>query len=166
MLPPIQLFQVPRFRVRSCQKRNLNLAPKSIFRSPNYRSSPPYNHIVQIGDPVLRVPCDPLDPADIRSKEVKEIIKAMKFALHRFDGVGISAPQIGVPVQISMIQFTSSQLNFWSDEIQKSKQMEEIPMKIFINPKLHILDKSQVAFTEGCTSMHGFSALGIILKNK
>ena len=162
--PPVQLLQIPRFCIRSCQKRSLNLAPKSIFRSPNQRSSPPYNHVVQIGDPVLRLPCDPIDPADIKSKEVKDIIKAMKFALDRFDGVGISAPQIGVPVQISMIQFTAGQLKFWSEEIQKIKQMEEIPLKIFINPKLHILDKSQVAFTEGCTSMHGYSALGIDLE--
>ena len=43
----------------------------------------------------MRRECDPLDPKDIKSPQVKNIIKCMKFALKRYDGVGISAPQIG-----------------------------------------------------------------------
>ena len=53
------------------------------------------NVFLQIGDPILRRECDPLDPKDIKSPQVKNIIKCMKFALKRYDGVGISAPQIG-----------------------------------------------------------------------
>ena len=146
MLPPSRLLKAPRFCIRRSLIRQLNLKPRSLFSSKRLEG-PPYSHIVQIGDPVLRLQCDPVDPKDIKSKEIQNVIASMKFALKRFDGVGISAPQIGVPLQISMIQFTPSQLEFWSPDHQATRQMEAIPLKILINPKLHILDKSQVWMT-------------------
>ena len=123
-------------------RRSLHLRPRSIFSSP--RASPPFRHIVQLGDPVLRAECDPVPPAEIKSGEVQEVIRAMKFALARFDGVGLSAPQIGVPLQIMMVQFTKKQIKFWSEDIRKKQEMEVLPLKIFINPQLNILDKTQV----------------------
>ena len=152
MLPPSRLLKAPRFCIRRSHVRQLNLKPRSLFSSKRLEG-PPYNHIVQIGDPVLRLQCDPVDPKDIKSKEIQNVIASMKFALKRFDGVGISAPQIGVPLQISMIQFTPSQLEFWSPDHQATRQMEAIPLKILINPKLHILDKSQVWMTLTIQSM-------------
>ena len=125
-------------------RRSLHLRPRSIFSSPKARAAPPFRHIVQLGDPVLRVPCDPVLPDDIKTGEVREVIDAMKFVLKRFDGVGLSAPQIGVPLQIMMVQFTKKQINFWSEELRKQREMEVLPMKIIINPKLNILDRTQV----------------------
>ena len=125
-------------------RRSLHLRPRSIFSSSRARVDPPFRHIVQLGDPVLRVQCDPVLPSDIKTGEIQEVIDAMKFALKRFDGVGLSAPQIGVPLQIMMVQFTKKQINFWSEEIRKKREMEVLPLKIFINPKLNILDKTQV----------------------
>ena len=84
----------------------------------------------------------------------------MKTVLKKYDGVGISAPQVGLPWQIMMIQFTDSQRGFWSEDNQKKQEMETIPLKIFINPKIHVLDKSIVFHSESCCSMHGYSALG------
>ena len=125
-------------------RRSLHLRPRSIFSSSRARVDPPFRHIVQLGDPVLRVQCDPVLPSDIKTGEIQEVIDAMKFALKRFDGVGLSAPQIGVPLQIMMVQFTKKQIKFWSEEIRKKREMEVLPLKIFINPKLNILDKTQV----------------------
>ena len=147
MLPPVQVLRVPRSNVKILvnQSRNLMKRPKSIIPSRSSQSVlPPYNHITQIGDPVLRVQCDPLDPKDIQSKEIQSVISSMKFTLKRYDCVGVSAPQVGVPAQLMMVKFTSSQLKFWSEDIQNLREMEEIPYRILINPKLQVLDKSQV----------------------
>ena len=92
----------------------------------------------------MRVQCEPVQAADIKTGEIQEVIDAMKFALKRFDCVGLSAPQIGVPIQIMMVQFTKKQISFWSEEIRKKREMEVLPMKIIINPKLNILDKTEV----------------------
>ena len=125
-------------------RRCLHLRPRSIFSPRARAASPPFRHIVQLGDPVLRLQCEPVQAADIKTGEIQEVIDAMKFALKRFDCVGLSAPQIGVPIQIMMVQFTKKQLNFWSEEIREKREMEILPLKIFINPKLNILDKTQV----------------------
>ena len=130
--------------LNSPQQRGLLLRPRSIFSSSRKKVGPPYSHIVQLGDPVLRVKCDPVEASDIKSEEVQEIIKTMKFVINRFDCLGLSAPQIGVPLQIMMCQFTERQFKFWSEEIQNQRGMEVIPMKIFINPKLNVLDSTQV----------------------
>ena len=125
--------------------RTLTVKPKTILSSgPGKRAGPPYNHFVQLGDPVLRAQCDPVDPGDINTEYIQAVINAMKFSLKRFDGVGISAPQVGVPLQIMMVQFTPSQLSNWTEIEQKKRQMEVIPLKIFINPKLEITDSKQV----------------------
>ena len=47
-----------------------------------------------------------------------------------------------------MVQFTSSQLKCWTEEMQEKREMEEIPLKVFINPKLQILDPDQVCVTD------------------
>ena len=93
---------------------------------------------------MLRIKCDPVNPSDINTEHIQSVITAMKYALKRFDGVGISAPQVGVPLQIMMVQFTSSQLNCWTEDMQQSREMEVIPLKILINPKLKIIDSDQV----------------------
>ena len=93
---------------------------------------------------MLRAKCDPVEAGDIKDREIQEVINTMKFVINRFDCVGLSAPQIGVPLQIMMCQFTKKQIKFWSEEIQKKRGMEVIPMKIFINPKLKVLDQTKV----------------------
>jgi len=141
--------------------RTISIQPKTILSSGSSkkRKGPPYNHFVQIGDPVLRAKCDPVNPSDIKTEDIQSVINAMKYALKRFDGVGISAPQVGVPLQIMMVQFTTSQLNCWTEEMQKMREMEMIPLKVLINPKLKIINSEQVSHSESCCSMHGFSAL-------
>ena len=131
--------------LNKASSRTITIKPRSVL-SPGTkrRSGPPYNHFVQIGDPVLRAQCDPVNPADINTEYVQSVIAAMKFTLGRFDGVGVSAPQVGVPLQIMMVQFTPSQLSTWSEEEQKKRKMEVIPLKIFINPKMKIIDSKQV----------------------
>ena len=127
--------------------RTISIQPKTILSSGSSkkRKGPPYNHFVQIGDPVLRAKCDPVNPSDIKTEDIQSVINAMKYALKRFDGVGISAPQVGVPLQIMMVQFTTSQLNCWTEEMQKMREMEMIPLKVLINPKLKIINSEQVS---------------------
>lgn len=145
------------------QYRTLTKKPKGIFGSTNSNNKslkgPPYTHFVQIGDPVLKQKCQPVNKEDILKPEIQNIIHSMVYTLERYDGVGISAPQIGVPLQIIAVQFTKSQLSIWSEKSQQEKKMEVIPLQIFINPSISILDNSQVKHREGCCSLHGFSCL-------
>ena len=126
--------------------RSISIKPKGIFSSgsKSKKNLPPYSHFVQIGDPVLRAKCDPIHPKDIGSDQIQSVIDAMKYVLKRYDGVGVSAPQVGIPLQIIMIQLTAKQLNCWTEDMQKKREMEIIPLTTIINPKLSIIDSEKV----------------------
>ena len=78
--------------------------------------------------------------------------------LVKYEGIGMSACQVGIPVRMSVIQFTPAQLNTWSAEDIKERDMEVIPLTVLINPKIRIVDKSVVTFREGCCSLYGLTA--------
>ena len=76
-----------------------------------------YIPVLQLGDPTLRRKCAEVPVEKIKGKEVKDVLAAMHAALiryprvlfvlilgHRYDGVGLSAPQVGVALQILMVQ--------------------------------------------------------------
>ena len=55
----------------------------------------PYNHIVQIGDPVLRQKSEKVSSSMLKSDLVEETIYTLKRVIDKYDAVGVSAPQIG-----------------------------------------------------------------------
>ena len=60
--------------------------------------------IVQIGDPVLRAAARPLERNEIRSQGIQQLIEWMRATMHDAPGVGLAAPQIGLSLQIAVIE--------------------------------------------------------------
>ena len=143
--------------------RNLHKNPKG-FGLPNIlapKSSdnrPPFDHVVQVGDPVLRVQAQDVDLSRISSPEINFLFRALKKSLDNFDAVGVSAPQIGVPLKVFAIQVTERQISGWSPETIRQRNMQPIPCKYFVNPDLKILNSELVVDREGCCSVYGYSA--------
>ena len=79
--------------------------------------------------------------------------------MERYDAVGVSAPQIGVPLRIFAIQITEKQISGWSDGTIHQRNLKPIPCKFFINPELKIINSESVADREGCCSIYGYSAI-------
>jgi len=52
--------------------------------------------IVQVGEPVLRQAGKTLEPAEILSPEVQQLIELMRETMRQAPGVGLAAPQIGL----------------------------------------------------------------------
>jgi len=131
---------------------------RSLHKAPGVRDpKKPRGHIVQLGDPVLRRKCAEVPKEDIKKKEIRDVLSAMHAALVRYDGVGLSAPQVGVALQILMIQVTAKQLDMYTIEAQEERQMKEVPLKVLFNPVITPVDNTQVIMRESCCSMHGFS---------
>lgn len=57
--------------------------------------------IVQAGDPVLHEPAREVDPGEIGSERIQNIIDDMVKVMRSAPGVGLAAPQIGVPLRVS-----------------------------------------------------------------
>ncbi|XP_062500779.1 peptide deformylase, mitochondrial-like [Corticium candelabrum] len=114
--------------------------------------------VVQAGHVVLRQAAAPVDPRAIASEEIQAIVGKMHKILDDTEHHGLSAPQIGVALQIMIVQITARQLKDLGKRTVSALQMTELRRRVFINPKLSIIDSSVVIEREGCLSVFGHSA--------
>ncbi|CAK1598384.1 unnamed protein product [Parnassius mnemosyne] len=122
------------------------------------RTSPPYEHVVQIGDPTLRKASEPVPVDTIKNSEVQTLIKRLEHVLNKYGSVGMSAPQIGVNKRIFVMRHTSKEISYVSPAIVKMRGMSVIPLTVFVNPKLKVIDYTKIIHAEGCESVRSFSA--------
>jgi peptide deformylase len=105
--------------------------------------------IVQTGDPVLREAARPLTPADVAKAETQHLIELMRETMRDAPGVGLAAPQVGVPLQLAVIEDVGE---------SEAQERKPVPFHVIINPRL-TLGEEQVEQYEGCLSVEGFQAL-------
>lgn len=120
--------------------------------------SPPYTHVCQVGDPVLRSHAAAVDPAAITGPEIQKVINTMVKVMRKLNCVGLSAPQIGVPLRIMVLEYPESMLADSSTASREARGISVQPLRIFVNPQMRVLDGQTVLFQEACESISGFSA--------
>ena len=106
-------------------------------------------HIHQEPSKVLRTTASIIDPAEISSPKIQNIIAEMKQALlESGDGVAIAAPQIGYSVRMFIVAGdTLDHLNNYHGE-------HVSPDKVFINPEIIKAGKKKKPMKgEGCLSV-------------
>jgi len=99
--------------------------------------------IVITGDPVLRTPAQKVTRWD---EQLQTVISDMVDTMRAAPGVGLAAPQIGIPLQVFVWQ--------WEDETGTLQE------GVVINPELHVGPLSQAKphpedDLEGCLSLPG-----------
>jgi peptide deformylase len=158
-----RLFVSRRLAVTTFHSRSLHKEPTSFFDfllSPKrFAPKPPFDHIVQIGDPVLRAKTQEVNLDRLASPQIKFLLRTLKKSLDNYDAVGVSAPQLGVPLKIFAVQITERQISGWSPEIIRQRGLVPIPCRFFINPQLKIVNSELVPDREGCCSVYGYSGL-------
>lgn len=115
--------------------------------------------LVQAGEPVLRTPAEPLAIKEIASREIARLIEDMRDTLEDAPGVGLAAPQVGVPIQLAIIEDRAEYSKDIPTEQLAERGRVPVPFHVIINPVLKPLGKSQVDFFEGCLSVAGFIAV-------
>ena len=100
--------------------------------TPKPTNTPPYNHFTQVGDPVLRSQAADVPKDLIQSKEVGLIIEKMINVLHKYDCVGVAAPQIGVSLRIIAMEFAESKRNKFSPAIYEARKMSPLPLTVVL----------------------------------
>lgn len=115
--------------------------------------------IVQVGEPVLRQAARKLRPAEILSDEIQSLIALMRETLRDAPGVGLAAPQIGVSLQIAVIEDKEEYLAGISAEQLAERERKPVAFHTIINPTLTLGSDPTVDFFEGCLSLAGFAAL-------
>nr|XP_012597891.1 peptide deformylase, mitochondrial [Microcebus murinus] len=119
---------------------------------------PPYAHVCQVGDPVLRTVAAPVEPAQLAGPELQLLAQRLVQVMRRRHCVGLSAPQLGVPLQVLALELPEALCRACAPRLRELRQMEPFPLRVFVNPSLRVLDSRLVTFPEGCESVAGFLA--------
>jgi peptide deformylase len=115
--------------------------------------------IVQVGEPVLRAEARQLTRAEIISDEIQRLIRDMRETMHDAPGVGLAAPQVGIALQLAVIEDREELLSSLPGEELAEKERKPVPFHVVINPEIALLGDETSDFYEGCLSLSGFSAV-------
>src|ERR1700733_9590566 len=92
--------------------------------------------IVQVGEPVLRQRARALTADEIRSREIRQLIAKMRQTMHDAPGVGLAAPQIGLPLQLAVIEDREEYLEDIPEENLTERERRPVPFQVLINPTI------------------------------
>ncbi|SVE51552.1 uncharacterized protein METZ01_LOCUS504406 [marine metagenome] len=91
------------------------------------------------GDPVLREKCAPVEQID---DEVRQLIGDLQETMYDADGLGLAAPQVGVPIRMFVYDVRDP----------------ELQAGVLINPEIVEADGS-IREEEGCLSLPGLTEI-------
>ncbi len=99
--------------------------------------------VARMGHPVLRRKCETIDPEKITGPEVQRLIRDMFETMAEYNGVGLAAPQVHLPVRLCIA----------GGEVDEEGRVR---YRILINPEITVLDEDdRLGMYEGCLSVPG-----------
>ena len=104
--------------------------------------------IVAYGDPVLRKVAKDIDT---EYPKLKELLTNMWETMYNAHGVGLAAPQVGLPIRLFVVDTTP----FSDDDDLTEEEQKALDgfKKVFINAKIEEENGKEWDFNEGCLSI-------------
>src|SRR5262249_40738608 len=100
--------------------------------------------VARMGHPVLRTRAQPIDPADIKSPRIQQLIDDMFETMNEYHGVGLAAPQAPESLRLFVAGFPSK---------GKEDDASHVPLMALINPEITPLSSDVAEDWEGCLSI-------------
>ncbi|MFE1199050.1 peptide deformylase [Streptomyces olivaceoviridis] len=110
--------------------------------------------IVAAGDPVLRRIAEPYD-GQFDEALLDRFVAALRETMHAAPGVGLAAPQVGVPLSIAVIEDKAR----GRKEALQARDRAPLPFRVLVNPVYEPEGEARAAFFEGCLSVPGWQAV-------
>lgn len=110
--------------------------------------------IVQAGHPVLRRPALPYD-GQLDDDVLTRLLALMRRTMHAAPGVGLAAPQIGIPLAIAVCEDPGAQ----DPEVAELRERPPLPYRVLVNPRYTGVGEERAPFYEGCLSVRGWQAV-------
>jgi peptide deformylase len=111
------------------------------------------------GDPILRSRAKPLRPEEMLLPSTRDLIAAMRETMQDAPGVGLAAPQVGVPLQLAVVEDREENMKDLSREMLAERERKPVAFHVIINPVLTLESAPEVEFFEGCLSLPGLVSL-------
>jgi peptide deformylase len=118
----------------------------------------PRLRIEQAGSEILHRPAASLSPEEVRSEDVQRLIDAL-FATLAGVGVGLAAPQIGVGLQVVVIEDPAELQTLLPPDVLRQQERVPIEAHTLVNPILSLDETEPAEFFEGCLSVEGYRAI-------
>ena len=109
----------------------------------------PVKPILKMGHPALTVVSSVVE--DPTSAELAALLQDMRDTLDSVQGIGLAAPQLGVPLRVVLYCLPPSR-------IPEGALTKPVPWTALINPTITALDHEQVHLWERCLSLPGLYA--------
>jgi peptide deformylase len=110
--------------------------------------------IVAAGHPVLRRPAQDFD-GQLDDDTLGRLIATMRRVMHEAPGVGLAAPQIGIPLRIAVLEDQGVR----DPAVAEVRSRTPLPFTVLINPGYEAAGDAVAAFYEGCLSVPGYQAV-------
>ncbi|KAL1824621.1 hypothetical protein DCAR_0312702 [Daucus carota subsp. sativus] len=137
---PSRRFKLPGVSVYAQAKRSLSTKEVEVATAADLFFESPLE-IVEYPDPILRAKNKRIDTFD---DNLKKLVDEMFDIMYKTDGIGLSAPQVGLNVQLMVF-----------NPVGERGEGEEI---VLVNPRVTKYSRKMVLFDEGCLSFPGIYA--------
>src|SRR3954462_15219818 len=91
---------------------------------------------IQAGEPVLRQTSRPLSAAEIELPATRRLMEDMRETMRKAPGVGLAAPQIGLGIQLAVIEDRAGNLKDLGAEVIRERDRQPVPFMILVNPRI------------------------------
>ena len=103
--------------------------------------------IIRMGHPHLREPAAAVPHTLLGTEPFERLVQDMVDTLHDYGGIGLAAPQIDEPLRLAIVEIPGGQSRYG--------EIEALPLTVFVNPEITVLDPATAGFWEGCLSVPG-----------
>jgi peptide deformylase len=113
--------------------------------------------IGQAGHPALRMRAVPVD-GQVEADELAALVTLMRATMHAAPGVGLAAPQIGLPLALAVLADPGAE----GTEAGTVRERPALPFRVLANPRYAPVPGEEpelVGFYEGCLSVVGYQAV-------
>ena len=100
--------------------------------------------VARLGFPSLRTTAQPVAADKIKTPESQRLIDDMVETMYEYNGVGLAAPQVHLPLQLAVLEVRNH---------PRYPDMPEVPLTVLINPEVTIVDRTTIDEFEGCLSI-------------
>src|SRR3954469_10389600 len=99
--------------------------------------------VARMGHPVLRARAKPLDPSEIKSPRVQQLIDDMFETMQEYQGVGLAAPQVHYGLRLFVAGFPPRR-DEDDEEDEDEDEDRRVPLMALINPEITMVGDATV----------------------
>jgi peptide deformylase len=96
---------------------------------------------------------------EIRSRATQQLIDSLRETMHAAPGVGLAAPQIGLGLQLAVIEDKAEYQRDAPPDFIQERERKPVAFHVLVNPVITLEPGDEAEFFEGCLSVAGATAV-------